>query len=94
MEILDQRKAPLSQHVVSILVILIAGGVTWIGFSIVEVKTQLSGLPGTFVTKEELKDRLGEVNHKLDKVSDKIDRVSEEQQRRTTLINRLLKRGE
>jgi predicted PurR-regulated permease PerM len=87
----ERRKTPLSQHVISILVILIAGGVTWIAFSIVDLKTRISALPGIFVTRDELREQLNEIKNKIEKVSDKVDRVSDEQQRRTAAFKKLMK---
>lgn len=52
----DRRSTPLEQHIVTLLVILIASGIGWIGLSIVDMKAQIAGLTDKYALRAELQE--------------------------------------
>lgn len=76
----ERRARSLEQNVTTILVMLIAGGIVWIGSSIVDVKGQLASLGDKFALRVD-----------LEVVRVKVDDVAKEQARRSFIIESLRK---
>lgn len=67
----NRRRIPLEQRVTEILVGLIAAGILWIGSSIVDLKTQMSGLAEKYALRVELQDLRLEVQRLREKIENR-----------------------